>query len=150
MSDIVERLRNWRTVHLARLHLLLEEAADEMEKVRIQLLAAYQLGVRHRDPPELRNGTVESRETVRQVSSQENFPAPENAAQQETPCPHVVGKTTQYCSLTPLTLTDAEREAIRNVLHHIATKADYLQREDYHLRSLLERTGNYSDIPTSS
>ena len=38
------------------------------------------------------------------------------------------------------TLTDEEREAIRNVLHHIATKADYLQREDYHLRSLLERT----------
>lgn len=39
------------------------------------------------------------------------------------------------------TLTDAEREAIQNVLHHIATKADYLQREDYHLRSLLERLG---------
>ena len=38
------------------------------------------------------------------------------------------------------TLTDEERGAIRNVLHHIATKADYLQREDYHLRSLLERT----------
>jgi hypothetical protein len=38
------------------------------------------------------------------------------------------------------TLTDEEREAIRNVLHHIATRADYLQREDYHLRSLLERT----------
>jgi len=37
------------------------------------------------------------------------------------------------------TLTDEEREAIRNVLHHIATKADYLQREDCHLRSLLER-----------
>ena len=38
-------------------------------------------------------------------------------------------------------LTGEEREAIRNVLHHIATKADYLQREDYHLRSLLERLG---------
>ena len=34
MSDIVERLRNWRTVHLARLHLLMEEAADEMERLR--------------------------------------------------------------------------------------------------------------------
>ena len=33
MSDIVERLRNWRTVHLARLHLLMEEAADEMERL---------------------------------------------------------------------------------------------------------------------
>ena len=33
MTDIVERLRNWRTVHLARLHLLMEEAADEMERL---------------------------------------------------------------------------------------------------------------------
>ena len=33
MSDIVQRLRNWRTVHLARLHLLMEEAADEMERL---------------------------------------------------------------------------------------------------------------------
>jgi hypothetical protein len=35
MSDIVERLRNWRTVHLARLHLLMEEAADEIERLRL-------------------------------------------------------------------------------------------------------------------
>jgi hypothetical protein len=35
VSDIVERLRNWRNVHLARLHLLMEEAADEMERLRL-------------------------------------------------------------------------------------------------------------------
>ena len=35
MSDIVERLRNWRTVHLARLHLLMEEAADEIARLRL-------------------------------------------------------------------------------------------------------------------
>jgi hypothetical protein len=35
MSDIVERLRNWRTVHLAWLHLLMEEAADEMERLSL-------------------------------------------------------------------------------------------------------------------
>ena len=40
----------------------------------------------------LRNGAVERRETVQ--------------------CPHVVGKTTLHCSLTPFTLTDAERKAI--------------------------------------
>lgn len=34
MSDIVTRLRNWRSVHLARLHLLMEEAADEMARLR--------------------------------------------------------------------------------------------------------------------
>jgi hypothetical protein len=33
MSDLVTRLRNWRNVHLARLHLLMEEAADEMERL---------------------------------------------------------------------------------------------------------------------
>jgi hypothetical protein len=27
-------------------------------------------------------------------------------------CPYVVGRTTLHCSLTPFTLTDAEREAI--------------------------------------
>ena len=98
MSDIVERLRNWRTVHLARLHLLMEEAADEIERLR------------------------------------------------KAPCPHVVGTTTQYCSLTPLTLTDEEREAVERA-------ADWLYRwqetHGYHssengdlatLRSMLERT----------
>jgi hypothetical protein len=40
MSDIVERLRNWRTVHLARLHLLMEEAADEMQRLRNGSLVA--------------------------------------------------------------------------------------------------------------
>ena len=33
MSDLVTRLRGWRNVHLARLHLLMEEAADEMERL---------------------------------------------------------------------------------------------------------------------
>jgi hypothetical protein len=33
MSDIVARLRDWRSVHLARLHLLMEEAADEIERL---------------------------------------------------------------------------------------------------------------------
>jgi len=31
----------------------------------------------------------------------------------EQPCPYVVGTVTRYCTLTPLTLTDAEREAVR-------------------------------------
>ena len=33
MSDLVTRLRNWREVHLARLHVLMDEAADEMERL---------------------------------------------------------------------------------------------------------------------
>lgn len=35
MSDIAARLRDWRSVHLARLHLLMEEAADEMDRLRL-------------------------------------------------------------------------------------------------------------------
>jgi hypothetical protein len=30
----------------------------------------------------------------------------------EKPCPYVTGTVTRYCTLTPFTLTDAEREAI--------------------------------------
>ncbi len=40
MSDIVARLRDWRSVHLARLHLLMEEAADEMQRLRNGSLVA--------------------------------------------------------------------------------------------------------------
>ena len=77
MSDIVTRLRNWSIVPSSSpASDLMEEAADEMER--------------------LRNGTLESRETVQ--------------------CPYVVGKTTLHCSLTPLTLTDAEREGVERLI----------------------------------
>ena len=33
MNDIVTRLRDWRDVNLARLHLLMDEADDEMERL---------------------------------------------------------------------------------------------------------------------
>jgi len=35
-----------------------------------------------------------------------------DAKQEPVACPYVVGRTTLHCSLTPFTLTDAEREAI--------------------------------------
>lgn len=38
-----------------------------------------------------------------QVSSQGNL----------TPCPYVTGTVTRYCTLTPFTLTDAERNAVK-------------------------------------
>ena len=102
MSDIVERLRNWRTVHLARLHLLMEEAADEMER--------------------LRNCAVESREAVQ--------------------CPCVVGKTTLHCSLTPLTLTDAEREGVERLIEDYEQDGEPASANCVAtLRGLLERLG---------
>jgi len=55
----------------------------------------------------------------------------------KAPCPYVVGTTTQYCSLTPPTLTDEERQAIE-------AAADFIDAKSYAsaatLRSLLERT----------
>jgi hypothetical protein len=63
----------------------------------------------------LRNGAVERRETVQ--------------------CPHVVGKTTLHCSLTPLALTDAERKAIMEASDfYVGTRTGVT------LRGLLERT----------
>jgi hypothetical protein len=46
-----------------------------------------------------------------------------------------VGRTTQHCSLTPFTLTDAEREAIA---YYVGTGGP--DGVDATLRGLLERT----------
>jgi len=58
--------------------------------------------------------------------------------EQETHCPHVVGKTTQYCSLTPFTLTDDERDAVIFAVRQL----QYIHADNAAatLRSLLERT----------
>jgi len=55
----------------------------------------------------------------------------------EKPCPYVTGTVTRYCTLTPFTLTDAEREAI-------AVCIEDIRFEDVRatLRGLLERTRN--------
>ena len=71
MNDIVTRLRNWREVHLARLHILMEEAADEMERLRA-------------DWPEQLAAARSEVERLCQVLSQKNHcPAPDNAARQD-------------------------------------------------------------------
>jgi len=92
MSDIINELRerSLRAEQEGEPLALLDEAADEIERLRSQ------------------------------------------------PCPYVVGKTTLHCSLTPFTLTDAEREAIRfaAVLYERGCRpADAAT-----LRALLDRT----------
>jgi hypothetical protein len=70
-SDIVTRLRNWRSVHLAKLHLLMDEAADEMERLRA-------------DWPEQLAAARSEVERLRQVLSQKNdCPDADNAAKQD-------------------------------------------------------------------
>ncbi len=34
----------------------------------------------------------------------------------DKPCPYITGNVTRYCTLTPFTLTDEEREAIREAV----------------------------------
>jgi hypothetical protein len=62
-------------------------------------------------------------------------PSTPSEGTRQAECPYVAGTVTRYCTLTPLTLTDAEREAIAACCdrwhppERIAT-----------LRGLLERT----------
>jgi hypothetical protein len=66
----------------------------------------------------------------------------------EVTCPYVVGKTTLHCSLTPLTLTDAEREALRFCILTSLPETEKLggvagemcRMHAARLRGLLERT----------
>ena len=57
MKDIVERLRNWRTVHLTQLRYLMESAADEIERLRLSARA---------DCPEPENAANEEKVSMRQ------------------------------------------------------------------------------------
>jgi hypothetical protein len=52
-------------------------------------------------------------------------------------CPYVTGSVTRYCTLTPFTLTDAEREAVQFAafLYEQGGRAD----DAATLRGLLER-----------
>jgi hypothetical protein len=53
------------------------------------------------------------------------------------PCPYVTGKTTRYCTLTPLTLTDEERGAIEAAAAFLSRRYPPAANT---LRTLLERT----------
>jgi hypothetical protein len=53
------------------------------------------------------------------------------------PCPYVTGNVTRYCTLTPFTLTDEERQAIAWVCGDVA---DITGPTEDTLRGLLERT----------
>ena len=98
MNDIVTRLRNWRDVHLARLHLLMEEAADEIARLRA-------------DNNRRANLEQGLRDAIVRLSQDGDFPVPDNAANADnTPATHAtprVGSEHNVC-----TLTDAEREAV--------------------------------------
>ena len=70
MTDIVTRLRDWRDVHLARLHLLMEEAADEMARLRS-------------DNSRRANLEQGLRDAIVRLSANGDCPASDNAARQD-------------------------------------------------------------------
>ena len=116
MSDLVARLRNWRDVHLARLHLLMEEAADKIAVLESKLSLRENLeqglmdGVARlqAEVERLRNGALEASGTVSQDG---DFPVPDNAANRDnTPATHAT--PSQGSVQSECTLTDAEREAV--------------------------------------
>lgn len=61
------------------------------------------------------------------------------------PCPYVTGNVTQYCTLTPLTLTDAEREAVEFAVQHLQDSGWGTAV----LRGLLERLSGSTPISGS-
>jgi len=99
MTDIVARLRNWRSVHLARLHILMEQAADEMERLSLQGDCPV--------PDNAANEDNDKRLAALQALS---------AADEELRLPHrtpAAYATPRECSeQDECTLTDAERRAV--------------------------------------
>jgi len=70
------------------------------------------------------------------MSGMEDF-----ARRQPTPpCPYVTGTVTRFCTLTPFTLTDAEREAIGYFAGEHCRPGDDQAAHIATLRGLLERT----------
>ena len=63
----------------------------------------------------------------------------ENYRLRSQPCPYVTGTVTKHCTLTPLTLTDAEREAIADAADRYAEITPESAETAATLRGLLER-----------
>jgi hypothetical protein len=62
-------------------------------------------------------------------------PSTPDEGTRQAECPYVTGSVTRYCTLTPFTLTDAEREAIEEAIRRL-WGFDIVAT----LRGLLERT----------
>ena len=110
MNDIVTRLRDWRNVHLARLHLLMDEAADEMARLRS-------------DNSRRANLEKGLRDGIERLSANGDCPGRDNAAKRDnTPATH--GTPSERSEQSGCTLTDVERAAIESAIW------DYQQNDD--------------------
>jgi hypothetical protein len=126
MNDIVTRLRDWRSVHLARLHLLMEEAADEIAILRA-------------DNSRRANLEQGLRDGIERLSANGDCPGRDNAANEDnTPATH--GTPSEGIEQSGCTLAAEEREAIAYFasFHESPREADATAAAT--LRGLLERT----------
>lgn len=166
MSDIVERLRNWRTVHLARLHLLMEEAADEIERLRgdwpeqLQahsvLIAEQELEIKRLRLTDAEREAVAyylgtggpygvDRTLVALLSrtGSNSRQTGDNAAKctdQERKTPEREGVANHPATPESSTLTDEEREAVENCIYASERIGDdWSDKQAAILRGLLER-----------
>ena len=98
MNDIVTRLRDWRNVHLARLHLLMEEAADEVARLRA-------------DNSRRANLEQGLRDGIERLSANGDCPGRDNAANEDnTPAANATPR--EGIEQSGCTLTAEEREAV--------------------------------------
>ena len=160
MTDLAARLKNWRSVHLARLHLLMEEAADEMAVLRA-------------DNSRRANLEQGLRDAIVRLSANGDFPGRDNVANEDnTPAAHATqceGSEQNGCTLAAevrrlraaitalaaedatlsicngnvtvdmdASLTDKEKDAVMLAYHQMRIiRADSAAAT---LRALLERT----------
>jgi hypothetical protein len=113
-----------------RTAVLLREAAAEIERLR-------SIAPSDSDSPQ----AIHARESQRlQPDRTPDEPSTPGDGTRQAECPYVTGKTTRYCTLTPFTLTDAERSAIVWCVEMAVSCATECEEELAALRGLLERT----------
>ena len=142
MSDLVTRLRGWRNVHLARLHLLMEEAADEME--RLSANGDFPVA----DNAANEDNTPAANATPREGIEQDGCTLTDAAEVRRLRCA-IAALADQAATLSvcngnvtvtmDATLTDAEREAVEWCVEMALNSATDCAAEINTLRGLLER-----------
>ena len=125
MTDLAARLKNWRSVHLARLHILMEEAADEIAVLRA-------------DNSRRANLETGLRDAIVRLSANGDFPVRDNAAKQDN-TPAANATPSKGSEQNGCTLTDAERGAVEWCVEMALNSATDCVAEVRTLRGLLER-----------
>jgi len=138
MDDITTRLRRWtHDAHAAPASDLMDEAAADIERLREAMSdnepAAWAIVAADNDAV-LDSHLYHTEAVATRWATQHGDRVVPLYRTPQT-CPHVVGRTTLHCSLTPFTLTDEEREAVAHAVSRLAG----IHYSDT-LRGLLERT----------